>query len=210
MIRILTSCVLSFCFLISFAGSANAGLECLSKTYGKAKTITANYTQTLIHKDSGNEEVRSGKFFIKRPNLVRWVTQKPAKELLIVNNEAVWNYLEDEEVVYKYPKDLANESQNALLFLLGDRTVDSDFYVEDGDEKGTYMLFPKEPKADLTEATIWLDETACTIKRLRIVDFYGNVNDLTFSDVQFDTTVKDSLFSFTPPAGVDVEDNTKK
>lgn len=208
--RNITAVMLSFCLFFATAGIANAGLECLTKSYGKAQTVTADFVQTLIHKDSGGKDIRTGNFVIKRPQLVRWVTDNPFNELLIVNKDAVWNYLEDEEVVYKYPRELADESQNALRFLLGDAKVDNDFYVEDGKAKGNYLLFPKEPTANLTEAEIWVDEAAGIITRLRIVDFYGNINDITFKNVQFDEPVNNLVFNFTPPAGVDVEDNTKK
>ncbi|MCT4534861.1 outer membrane lipoprotein chaperone LolA [Halodesulfovibrio sp.] len=206
--RNITTYIVAICFLFIFSSSAHAGLESLTKTYGKAQTITADFVQTLIHKNSGSKNVRTGHFTIKRPQLVRWVTSKPSKELLIVNKNAVWNYLEDEEVVYKYPRDLADESQNALRFLLGDSKVDNDFYVEE--ENGSYILLPKEPTANLTEAELWLDESTGVITRLRIIDFYGNINDITFKNVQFDKAVNDSVFDFTPPKGVDVEDNTKK
>lgn len=208
--RSFTTFLLTFCLFFINAGTANAGLECLTKSYGKAQTVTADFMQTLIHKDSGGKDVRTGNFVIKRPQLVRWETNKPFSELLIVNKDAVWNYLEDEEVVYKYPRELADESQNALRFLLGDANVNNDFYVEDGETKGNYLLFPKEPTANLTEAKIWVDEAFGIITRLRIVDFYGNINDITFKNVQFDKSVNNLIFNFTPPAGVDVEDNTKK
>ncbi|SIN78561.1 outer membrane lipoprotein chaperone LolA [Halodesulfovibrio marinisediminis] len=208
--RKLTAVMLSCCLLFTFASTANAGLEILTKTYGNAQTVTADFVQTLIHKDSGGKEVRTGNFVIKRPELVRWVTSKPFNELLIVNKDAVWNYLEDEEVVYKYPRDVAEESQNALSFLLGDAKVDNNFYVEDGETKGKYLLFPKEPTANLTEAELWLDESSGIITRLRIIDFYGNVNDITFKNVQFNKSINNLVFNFTPPNGVEVEDNTKK
>ncbi|SHI69220.1 outer membrane lipoprotein chaperone LolA [Halodesulfovibrio aestuarii] len=208
--RSLITFVLSFCLFFTTAGIANAGLECLTKSYGKAQTVAADFVQTLIHKDSGEKDVRTGNFVIKRPQLVRWVTDKPFSELLIVNKDAVWNYLKDEEVVYKYPRELADESQNALRFLLGDAKVDNDFYVEDGEEKGNYLLFPKEPTANLTEAKIWVDESSGIITRLRIIDFYGNINDITFKNVTLNAPVNNLVFNFTPPNGVDLEDNTKK
>lgn len=205
-----TVAILTCTLFLFFSGIANAGLEVLTQSYGKAETITADFSQTLIHKDSESKEVRTGNFVIKRPELVRWVTNKPFNELLIVNKDAVWNYLEDEEVVYKYPRDLANESQNALRFLLGDANVDNDFYIEDGKEKGNYLLFPKEPTANLTEAEIWVDESSGIISRLKITDFYGNINDIRFNNVLFNKSVSNLIFNFTPPEGVDIEDNTKK
>ncbi|OBQ45835.1 outer membrane lipoprotein chaperone LolA [Halodesulfovibrio spirochaetisodalis] len=206
----ITTSLLTLCLLCLSAGFANAGIETLAQSYGKAETITANFVQTLIHKDSGSKEVRTGSFVIKRPQLVRWVTNRPSSELLVVNKTAVWNYLKDEEVVYKYPLDLADESQNALRFLLGESNVENDFFVEDGEEKGSYLLVPKEPTANLTEATIWINDENGVITRLRIVDFYGNINDISFKNVEFNKPVNDSVFDFTPPEGVDVEDNTKK
>ena len=200
----------ALCIVFGLTVHAFAGLEGLKNSYGKAETISGKFTQTLTHKDSGSIEKRAGEFFIQRPELVRWVTKTPFEELLIVNNDAVWNYLVDEEIIYKYPPDLAKENQNSLRFLLGDKDVETDFYIEDGNGAGHYLLFPKDPTTNLVEAEIWIDTANYVIRRITIIDFYGNSNDITFTDVVFDKNLDQSLFKFIPPKGITVEDNTKQ
>ena len=41
-----------------------------------------------------------------------------------------------------------------------------------------------------------------------IQDFYANTNDLTLKNLTLEASLPDSLFSFTPPPGVAVHDNT--
>ena len=43
-----------------------------------------------------------------------------------------------------------------------------------------------------------------------IQDFFGNENDMTFTSLNFDAPMKDNLFKFTPPAGVELQDRSNE
>ena len=43
-----------------------------------------------------------------------------------------------------------------------------------------------------------------------IQDFFGNENDITFTSRNFDAPMKDNLFKFTPPAGVELQDRSNE
>lgn len=183
----------------------------IQQRYQATKTMTSAFSQILRHKESGAVEHRSGMFYFKAPKLIRWVTENPSPELLVVNETAVWNYFKDEEVVYKYPASLVHETKTALRFITGQANLDEEFYVEPGKKESgltALHLFAKEPTTDLTEATLWI-ASDYSVQRILTVDFYGNENEIIFSNMQFDTPLEASFFDFTPPKGVDVEDRTK-
>lgn len=206
----LLAVIISLFALAPFA-RADALTDGIQTRYRTAKSMQATFTQVLRHKESGGEEHRSGNMFFKAPDRIRWVTQKPSPELLVVNPEVVWNYFEDEEVAYKYPASLVHETKTALRFITGQTNLEDDFYVEKGeavDGLTQLHLFAKQPTTDMTEATLWVGADHA-VRRVLTVDFYGNENEIAFSDIQFDTPMKDELFFFTPPKGVDVEDRTK-
>jgi len=48
------------------------------------------------------------------------------------------------------------------------------------------------------------------ITSVLLTDVYGNVTKTTFSNTEFNRNLPDSLFTFKPPAGVDVIDLNKK
>ncbi len=194
------------------AGTAQSVGGSIQQRYKQMQTMHASFTQELRHKESGSVETRSGVLLFKAPRLLRWSTMTPSPELLIINAEAVWNYFEDEGVVYKYPPALVHETRTALRFITGDANIDEEFFVESGVPANgltPVVLVAKEPTTDLTEATLWVDDGA-VVHRILTVDFYGNENDIRLTDVRFDEPLSDNDFAFTPPPGVDVEDRTQQ
>ena len=70
-------------------------------------------------------------------------------------------------------------------------------------------LYPKDPTPQMVEALIWVD-VQTFIRRVDLVDFYGNHNDVNFTKFIPDVMLGSGTFQFTPPKGVDVEDRTDK
>lgn len=180
--------------------------------YDKLQNFTATFEQTLTHKESGSVEKRKGSLRFRKPLLIRWETESPTPELLVVTEKEIWDYLPDEEVAYRYPPDLVQDSRSIIQVLTGQSALDRDFDLkEEGREGGLRMirLYPKEPTAQMVEAVIWV-ENDYLIRRADIIDFYGNHNDVRFVDFKSNSGVPVSTFSFTPPRGVDVEDRVEK
>lgn len=180
--------------------------------YDKLQNFTATFEQTLTHKESGSVEKRTGSLRFRKPLLIRWETEAPTPELLVVTEKEIWDYLPDEEVAYRYPPDLVQDSRSIIQVLTGQSALDRDFDLkEEGRENGLrkIRLYPKEPTAQMVEAVIWV-ENDYLIRRADIIDFYGNHNDVRFVDFKSNSGVPVSTFSFTPPKGVDVEDRVEK
>lgn len=180
--------------------------------YDKLQNFTATFEQTLTHKESGNVEKRTGSLRFKKPLLIRWETEAPSPELLVVTEKEIWDYLPDEEVAYRYPPDLVQDSRSIIQVLTGQSALDRDFDLKDEGKDGNLRkvrLYPKEPTSQMVEAVIWV-ENDYLIRRADIIDFYGNHNDVRFVDFKSNSGVPASTFSFTPPKGVDVEDRVEK
>jgi outer membrane lipoprotein carrier protein len=186
--------------------------ERLQKKYASISTMEADFTQLLVHKESGSREQRSGVLRFKKPLLVRWETQKPAPELLLVGADAIWNSFPEEEIAYKYALDLAQDSRSIIRVITGQARLDQDFFLEEeGVEKGltTVRLYPKEPVQSMVEVLLWVDPKTDLIKKLRVYDFYGNENEISFAKQRIGVDMKDSLFRYAAPKNFLVEDRTK-
>lgn len=184
----------------------------LQARYDNLKSMKGEFTQILIHKESGGKEERKGVLYFKKPLLVRWETKSPVKELLIVGPQVIWNAFPDEDLAYKYPPDLTNDSRSLVRVITGQSRLEQDFIIENkGVEDGLtkLQLYPKEPTQALTEVIFWVDISSNLIKRFRITDFYGNQNEINFTSQELDTALADSLFTYTPPKKMKVEDRTK-
>ena len=177
--------------------------------YDVLRSFSASFEQTLTHKESGSREKRQGTLLFRKPLLIRWQTEKPHEETLVVTAKEIWDYLPDEEVAYRYPLDLVRDSRSIIQVVTGQAALTKDFDVKDeGRENGLVRLrlYPKEPAPQMVEAELWVEPAAGYIRRARIVDFYGNSNDVRFTAFRPDAPLQAADFTFKAPKGVEVED----
>ena len=189
--RMIKSLVLGAVSLLALASWAQAAdlVGDLKQRYDTLQSFSAEFEQKLTHKESGAVETRYGTLHFKKPLLIRWETKKPIKETLVVQ-----------------------DSRSIIQVLTGQAALSKDFDIkEEGSENGMrkIRLYPKDPTPQMVEALIWVDAQTF-IRRVDLVDFYGNHNDVNFTKFIPDVMLGSSTFQFTPPKGVDVEDRTDK
>ncbi len=191
-----------------------AGLvETMRDRYAAAGSFKAAFTQNLTHKESGQKETREGSLQFKKPLLIRWETKEPAAETLVVNEKEIWDHIPEENVAYRYPRELVEDSRSLIQVVTGQALLSKDFDVKDaGTEKGlsVLQLYPREPVPQLVEARLYVDPVKGFIQRAVITDFYGNENDVRFTSFTPDADIPSRVFRFTPPKGTDVEDRVEK
>ena len=197
--------------LVLMAATAQASdiANTIQARYEKLRTFSATFEQTLTHKESGSVEKRQGNLLFQKPLLIRWQTDKPHEETLVVTNKEIWDYLADEEIAYRYPLELVRDSRTIIQVITGQAALTKDFDVKEaGTENGLAKLhlYPKEAAPQMVEALLWVEPATGYIRRASIIDFYGNSNDVRFTQFKPDTSLKASDFTFTAPKGVEVED----
>lgn len=202
-------------FLHTVLTTAQAGTLAarLQAAYAAVDTMRTEFTQELTHKESGSREKRSGVLLFKKPLLVRWETQKPSPELLVVGKKAIWNVFPDEELAYKYSLAIAEDSGGIIKVVTGQARLDQDYDLEDEGRDGdlvTVRLYPRQPSQSLVEAALWIDPATWLIKKIRVFDFYGNENEITFTRQETGASVKDERFDYAPPGDFLVEDRTSR
>ncbi|MHC1751596.1 LolA family protein [Humidesulfovibrio sp.] len=198
--------------LLPAAAQANKITDAIQKRYDSLSSFQTDFQQELTNAASGSVEKRSGKIWFKQ-SLVRWETLKPEKELLVVGKNAVWNYFEADNVAMKYRTSQVFNSKTMIRFLSGKANLKEDFKIEEqGTENGLLKLrlVPKEPEPTMVLAYIWVDAKTSLLGRVLIVDFFGNGNQVSLTNLSMDKRADAKLFEFTPPSGAQVKDNTKQ
>lgn len=218
--------IIFFCLISTISLAADSPVpeeipDLIQKRYESLKTFQANFVQELTNVSSGEVDTRSGRIWFKQPSQVRWETVKPEKELLVVGAEHAWNYIEDEQLAIKYGVASLLASKTILRFISGRANLKEDFIVktewQGADEvrakwgKGfiVLQLVPKEAEPGMVLAYIGVEPETGLLRQVMIVDFYGNGNELRLSNVEMDIDLPAEMFTFTPPAGTQVEDNTQ-
>lgn len=206
--------LVAMCILVTASGSAQSEeiTRRIQQQYETLKGFKAGFTQELTNAASGEVEKRRGSIAFMQPSLIRWETVEPEKELLIVGEKAVWDYFSEERLAIKYPLAQVLSSKTMIRFLSGKAQLEEDFAVENQGQEGGLVkirLTPKEPEPSLVLAYIWVDPKKYLIRSVLLMDFYGNGNQVNLSNLELNPGLSKSYFNFTPPAGVEVQDNTK-
>lgn len=206
---------LGLAFILALPATSSAESDALvrkiQERYQGVNNLSGEFSQKLLHKESESTTEQAGKLTFQKPLLVRWeVTTPKREELIVVNSKEVWDYIPGEELAYKYPVSLVQDSRTMLKVITGQSNLREDFKVKsDGKENGLnkLKLIPKEATQQITMAVIWVTDDGI-IRRAMIKDFFGNENDITLTSLNFDVTVKDGSFKFTPPEGIEVQDRS--
>jgi len=195
--------------------------DLIQKRYENMKTFQATFSQELTNVASGEVEKREGKIWFRQPSQVRWETSAPEKELLVVGPEFAWDYIPDEELAIKYGVRTLLDSKTILRFLSGQANIKEDFVVKTdwpnaeevrskwGKDLTVLQLLPKEAEPGMVLAFIGVEPDTGLLKQVMIVDFYGNGNEVKLDNLEIDVDLAPEMFTFTPPQGTQVEDNTQ-
>jgi len=177
--------------------------------YSKMTSFTADFKQVLTHKESGQRDIRNGTLIFAKPLRINWQTKSPRAERLVITKSAIWNYIPDEKICYRYNPKIMQGATSIIQVITGQADLMRDFEVKRIALEGNLQhlkLYPQNPTTQMVEADIWVDPNSGVIRKSQSTDFYGNKNEITFTSYSENVSVRDSSFSFTPPKGVEVED----
>jgi len=209
--------ILAICALLALAATGALAADTaaltakIQKQYQSLTSFSADFSQRLQNATSKESEVRTGKLVFAQPALIRWETVAPEKELLVVGKDVVWNAFPEEKSAYRYSVEEVLGSKTMLRFLSGKARLSEDFHIqqEQGAPAGQVKLrlVPREAEPSLVLAYAWVDERTNMLARISIEDFYGNINDLTLTNVTLNAKTSPEQFQYTPPSGYSVFDN---
>jgi outer membrane lipoprotein carrier protein len=169
----------------------------------------ANFVQESLVKSLGRKQVSEGEVFFKKPGKMRWNYQKPYKQEIVSDGKTLWSYRPEDKQVLVSPMSQAAQGKVPSTFLAGLGNLKLDFQVRWGKEPSpqeNYFLelTPNEFQGSLEKLFLLIHWENYRILQAKIQDIMGNTTQISFSKTQFDNRLPDSLFTFTPPKGVEV------
>lgn len=196
---------LLICLLVLLTPSilrAASLMERLKETYSKIHSIQADFTQetTLGVK---KKMTYKGKVYIV-PGKSLWDYQTPQPQLVWtqgdtfvlydpVNKEAVKGSLDKEAIVTRGPFfSLINQIQK---------------YYDVKEGKGDtpiLTLTPKNTHSPIQKVTIYFDPKTLLIKKVETLDSLGNLNTVSFQNIQVNTTIPPETFQIKLPPDVKI------
>lgn len=167
-------------------------------------SYSATFAQQRFDETGALLETAKGDCSIERPGRFRWNYREPYQQVIVSDSSKLWIYDEDlaqvtvNQVIAGAPGTPA-ELLSAQFDVATRYTVAHLGPLEGYD---WYRLHPKDAKTQFQEVELGFADHE--IKAMRLKDNLGQTTLLHFEAVKRNAPMAQTLFQFTPPAGVDV------
>lgn len=196
--------VLSLFAMASMAW-ANADIE-LQNRLNKVSVLSADFAQTVMSANGSNVQQGNGKLRIKRPNLFRMDTKSPQETQIIADGKTLWFYDPFvEQVTANWVKDAVNNTPFVLL-TSNDKSHWAQYTVEQKDDR--FVLKPKAKNSNIKQFDIRIDPNG-VLKGFSTIEKDGQSNQYILRNIT-NQNLDGSLFKFTVPKGIELDDQRKK
>ena len=180
----------------------------LQARYEETKTMTADFKQSTSVPMSTRKRLGAGKVVISKPGRIRWDYQAPDKQVLISDGKKVSMFVANSAQMIVQPVSQYINSDVTYAFFVGTGNIVRDFKVLPPERQGNaglkvIKLVPKTAHPQVDYRHVWIDENFM-VGRLEIVDHFGSITDLAFSNISRNVPVAPETFVFTPPLGTEI------
>jgi len=184
-------------------------LSKVQEQYEVHQDFKANFVQESFLKSLGKKQQAEGTVSFKKPGKMRWIYRRPTQQEIISDGKTLWTYRPEEKQVIIGAMTRAFQSKAPSTFLAGIGNLKRDFQARFAKEIPlgkvyALELVPLETQGGLEKLSLVVDRQSFKILQAKIQDAMGNITQISFSKIQFDNQLSDSLFAFTPPPGVEV------
>ncbi len=207
-------CVLiAFLALSMLAHAQETTSELVAKVqrqYDQTRSIRADFSQETRSRAASLSTTAKGKLYFLKPRAIRWDYSEPRQQF-VINEEKAWLYVPDEKTIYLYEVDQIINSPIVLSFFSGLGQLTETFDISQlPPEPGPPMRFrlellPREAESPVARVTLWIAAESYRVVRIQTEDPLGNINEITFTNVQVNTSLEPSWFAFNVPQGVRLE-----
>ena len=192
-------------FAMASMAWANADIE-LQNRLNKVSVLSADFAQTVMSANGSNVQQGNGKLRIKRPNLFRMDTKSPQETQIIADGKTLWFYDPFvEQVTANWVKDAVNNTPFVLL-TSNDKSHWAQYTVEQRDDR--FVLKPKAKNSNIKQFDIRIDPNG-VLKGFSTIEKDGQSNQYILRNIT-NQNLDGSLFKFTVPKGIELDDQRKK
>ena len=174
----------------------------LQNRLNQVTVLSADFSQTVTSVGGKNVQQGSGKLQIKRPNLFRMDTKSPQETQIIADGKTLWYYDPFvQQVTAQWVKDAVNNTPFVLL-TSNDKSHWNQYSVTQNAD--TFVLKPKAKNSNIKQFDIRVDANG-VLKNFSTTEKDGQTNLYVLRNIT-NQTLADSLFQFSVPKGVELDD----
>ncbi len=204
--------VLFWCVLTTKAWAAESSQALVlahkvQALYQATKSFTADFEQEVFWRRAESMRLSKGKVWFKRPGCMRWEYTWPERYLIVSDGKEVYLYSPADNQVLILPWNRAVSPKVTLGFLTGKGNLLKDFVLLGAEQLGSDLwaldLRPREENPQVERLRLVVKKDGL-IQALWFWDYLGNLTKIRFKHLKRNVRLKDELFIFTPPKGVEI------
>ena len=203
-----------------FAALSEQAKQQLMAQLSKLAFFSANFNQKILNDAGELLQQGSGNLAISKPNLVNWKTITPDETLIVSDGNTLWFY--DPFIEQASAFSLAKSIHNTpILLLTSDEPelwqqyeVSQQSHESDHTQSDLrFIVIPKDDNSQIkkltlrfTDASAQSNDTELQLSEFSFEDATGQVSQISLSHFNSRVKPQASLFTFTLPEGVRLED----
>ncbi|RCK71922.1 MAG: hypothetical protein IGBAC_0722 [Ignavibacteriae bacterium] len=185
-------------------------LKKAEKKYNVIKDAIIEFTQINVFGVSKIENKFDGKLWMKKNNKYKIVLEN---QTIVTNGKIVWSYYplnnqviiddyKDEPESFSPDKIMVNVPLNYNAILIGTEKLFN---------KNTFVikLTPRNERSLIKSMKVWLNKEEYFMEKVEIVDVSDNITTYISKSITINAGLKDEIFQFSIPQGVEVLDLRK-
>jgi outer membrane lipoprotein carrier protein len=189
---------------IAMPQASASSIERFQAFVRSTQSARADFEQKVYDRNKKLVQESKGNFAFVRPGRFRWAFAKPYTQLIVGDGEKVWVYDQDlNQVTVRKLSHALGATPAALIS--GSADVEQSFVFSDaGESEGLQWLDakPKEKEAGFERIRMGFGPSG--IDAMELVDQFGQVTMLRFTNLQRNPKLDPGTFRFTPPKGADL------
>ena len=183
--------------------------QALMQKIAQLSAFSADFTQSIVDADGNNIQENSGNLAVAKPNLLHWQVTAPNESLIVSDGKALWLFDPFIEQVSVYSTSGAITNTPILLLANPDKRIWQNYDVK-AVNKNHYVITSKDENSQVKSLELLFNTTDknnhVSLVEFVILDATGQLSRVQLSKTKLLETDITTLFTFTPPSGVEIDD----
>ncbi|WLD59648.1 outer membrane lipoprotein chaperone LolA [Salinispirillum sp. LH 10-3-1] len=180
-------------------------IDALMDRLSDLDTLSTDFRQLTLDAAETSIQTLTGTLQLERPNNLYWYSNAPYEQAIYVSDGMIWIYDIDLEQAVRQPLDEQWEQSPALVLTGTREQISARYAVTQTADRPPFATFTLEPlgvRSAIDSLALAFDGKKPT--SIRLVDSFNQTTLVNFDNVVMNTPIDASVFTFNPPAGVDV------
>ena len=174
--------------------------------YNHLHSLTAHFTER--YRGMGIDRTESGTLTLSKPGRMRWAYDAPSGKVFVLDNHFAISYTPGDSQAERTPAKELDDLRSPLRFLLGHTQLAKELDHLTTAPSGPNFVITGVPKGmaqRVRQLTLIVTPTGI-IQAMKLEETDGAVTSFTFTNIDENTSVPATAFTFTPPPGIAVVD----